>query len=398
MPKVNPEILTWARETAGLDLEQAVHKLGIKDAHGLSAVEKLVELENGEVEPSRSLLVRMSQQYRRSLLVFYLATPPEKGDRGEDFRTLPGSVVDDNLTDTLIRIIKTRQNIVRAALEDAEIDRTLSFVASAEMRDGVNTLVKEIKDSIHFDVVKFRKQKTKEDAFSYLRQLVEAAGVYVLLMGNLGSHHTNISPRIFRGFALADKVAPFIVINDQDSPAAWSFTLMHELAHLWLGKTGVSGANSEQSIERFCNDVASQFLLPDGDLHNFKIMNTDDFATIVENISNFANSYNVSRSMVAYRLNRLGLIEYPLWQSLSDYFYEQWRQAREARKKKNKERDGGPNAHIIKRHRLGAALLSLVKRTLYSGEMTPTKASKVLGVKPRSVIPLVGANSSERLA
>src|SRR3546814_17037769 len=62
----------------------------------------------------------------------------------------------------------------------------------------------------------------------------------------------------FRGFALADPIAPFVVINDRDAKTAWSFTLLHEVAHLWIGATGVSGGHFEGSTEQFCNDVASR--------------------------------------------------------------------------------------------------------------------------------------------
>ena len=89
MPKVKPEILSWARETAGLTLEEAVGKLKIHDAHGVAAEERLTALESGETEPTRQMLVKMAKQYRRPLVTFYLSTPPAKGDRGADFRTLP---------------------------------------------------------------------------------------------------------------------------------------------------------------------------------------------------------------------------------------------------------------------------------------------------------------------
>lgn len=71
-------------------------------------------------------------------------------------------------------------------------------------------------------------------AFRLLRESAERAGVFVLLMGDLGNYHSAISVETFRGFAIADPVAPFIAINDRDSHAAWSFTLLHELVHLCL--------------------------------------------------------------------------------------------------------------------------------------------------------------------
>ena len=86
MPKVNPLILQWARESAGLTLEDAAEKVGLKLARGTSGAERLAMLEAGRGEPSRPLLLKMANQYRRPLLTFYLAAPPAKAARGEDFR------------------------------------------------------------------------------------------------------------------------------------------------------------------------------------------------------------------------------------------------------------------------------------------------------------------------
>src|SRR5579884_295941 len=89
--KVNPDILTWARTTAGLSPEQAAHALGFNDTRERTAAQRLQALEAGEEEVSRSVLLKMAKAYRRSLLVFYLEEPPRTGDRGQDFRTVPGA-------------------------------------------------------------------------------------------------------------------------------------------------------------------------------------------------------------------------------------------------------------------------------------------------------------------
>ena len=70
MPAVNPEILVWARETAGLTLQDAAAKVGIRDARGVAAVDRLAALERGAGEPTRPVLVRMARHYRRPLLAF----------------------------------------------------------------------------------------------------------------------------------------------------------------------------------------------------------------------------------------------------------------------------------------------------------------------------------------
>ncbi len=254
---LNPEVFRWARESAGLELEVAARAVGIVPA-SLNAIER------GIKQPSRTTLAHMAKAYRRSLLSLYLPVPPRKGDRGEDFRMVVAdrTVESEANVDALMRDLRACQSLVRAVLEDDDDVEPLAFVGSASMDAGVDALTKSIEHMLGVTRVQYREQKDAESAFTLLRERAEHAGVFVILAGNFGSHHSAIPVEAFRGFAIADPIAPFIVINDRDAKAAWSFTLLHELAHLWLGATGVSGGAPEMRIERFCNDVAGEFLLP----------------------------------------------------------------------------------------------------------------------------------------
>jgi Zn-dependent peptidase ImmA (M78 family)/transcriptional regulator with XRE-family HTH domain len=389
MPKVSHEILSWARETAGLSLSEAVGKLGIWPRLGVSAVDRLAAIEAGEVEPTRTQLLKMAQHYRRPLVTFYMSAPPRKGDRGEDFRNVPDRHTNaEALVDALVRDIRARQNMVRAVLVDDEEAKPLPFIGSMTMGDGVGAVLASIRQKLRIDLPEFRAQASPESAFALLRSRVEAAGVFVLLMGNLGSHHSAIDVEAFRGFALADDVAPFVVLNDQDARSAWSFTLIHELAHLWLGTTGVSGVFADAQIEKFCNDVAGSFLLPANELSLVGVDLKTDVETAARRIGEFAEARHLSRSMVAYSLLRAGSLTDKTWRTLVGRFQAQWRQSRDA--KRESQKDGtGPSYYVVRRHRLGSALLNFVSRNMSDGALTPTKASQVLGVKPRNVAPLL---------
>jgi transcriptional regulator with XRE-family HTH domain len=242
MPRVNPEILVWARETAGLSPQEGAKAIDLNDARGRTGAERLSALERGDEEPSRPLLLKMAQKYRRPLLTFFLDKVPRKGDRGQDFRTVPGAGLPayDATVDALIRDINTRQSLVRSLLEDEEA-LPLPFIASANINQGAESVASAIRETLLLNIEEFRWQDSVESAFKHLRSRIEASGIFVLLIGNLGSHHTNISPEVFRGFAVADPIAPLVVINDQDARTAWSFTALHEIAHLWLGATGIRG-------------------------------------------------------------------------------------------------------------------------------------------------------------
>ena len=386
--KVNPEILVWARETAGLTQEQAVKKIRIKTAYGVEAVDRLAALEAGTAEPTRPTLVKMAKQYRRPLLTFYLSAPPRKGDRGADFRTLSPdehSPADDALVDTLIRDMQARQSMVRAVLEDEDEAEPLAFVGSRQMSDGRDVVLRSLRALLDLDVEEYYRQSGTDDAFGLLRRAAEDAGVFVLLQGNLGSHHTAMDTNIFRGFSLADTVAPFIVINDSDSRAAWSFTLLHELVHLLLGQTGVDGARSESEVERFCNDVAGEFLLPEREFAALEITRGMELEWTVNLISEFALDHNLSQTMVAYRVYRAGRIEDSVFDTLSTRFREQWLQRRELQRERSQEQEDGPNYYVVRRHRIGEGLIELVSRMIDAGALATSKAAIVLGLKPTQV-------------
>lgn len=391
MPSINPEILIWARETAGLSLEEAAHKVGIKDARGQTGAERLAAIEAGEEEPSRRVLRDMAKKYRRPLVVFYLQAPPERGDRGEDFRRIPGAppTTYDPTVDALIRDIRGRQSLVRSLLEDQD-SKPLQFIGSANMENGTAALEASITKILSFQIDEFRNQRSMGDAFNYLRSCIEGEGIFVLLVGDLGSHHTDIPPELFRGYVIADQLAPLMVINDNDAYPAWSFTALHETVHLWLGSTGISGTPSTDiQIERFCNDVAGEILLPRDDLQELSYIGTCPYEELVTQISIFGEERNISRSMVAYKLYRSEIISKAKWHKVKDQFYEEWQKSRDrSPRKKGKSKDG-PSYYVVRRHRLGPALLRLVSRALSEGIITYTKAGKVLGVKPRNVAPLL---------
>ena len=390
MPNVRPEILVWARQTAGLPLEEAAEKVGLHGTRTASAVDRLAALEAGGGPISRPLLLRMAKAYRRPLLAFYMTAPPRNGERGQDFRSLQQSHTSaEPLVDALIRDIRARQSMVHAVLADEEEATPLPFIGSMSLENGVGEVLASIRQALQFDLTEFRAQESIEAAFSMLRTKVESSGVFVLLVGNLGSHHSTIGVEAFRGFALADPIAPFIVINDQDAKSAWSFTLLHELAHLWVGATGVSGRIPEGRVEQFCNDVASNILLPNNELHLIRVGRQLNRETAAELISTFARQRLLSRSLVAYRLFRADLLSESMWRGLSDRFLTEWRQDRDAQRERNRAAKGGPDYYVVRRHRLGAALLRFVARSINDGNLTPTKASKVLGVKARSVLPLL---------
>lgn len=178
-------------------------------------------------------------------------------------------------------------------------------------------------------------------------------------------------------------------MNDQDARPAWSFTALHEVVHLWLGTTGVSGMNTEAQIERYCNDIAGEALLPTSEINDLAHLRGASVDEAVEAVSEFARRRRISRSMVAYKLLRSGVIDEGTWRDLGGHFRREWHASKKRRQLETSRSEGGPSYYVVKRHRLGPALLGLVRGSLSEGALTHTKAGQILGMKPRNVDPLL---------
>ena len=393
--RINPDILKWARETAGLSLAEAAEKLGLKDTPKVKAVEKLHKLESGGGDPGQTFLRKAAAAYRRPLITFYLPAPPTRGERGEDFRSQVGTIsARDNATlDALVRDVRARQQLLREALEDSEDGaELLPFVGSARITDEPGKVAAEIRSTLGITETQQRRCKGVTQLFARLRAAAEKAGIYVLLLGDVGSYHSDIGEDVFRGFALADERVPFVVINDNDAEVARPFTLIHELAHIWIGASGVSGPLRdvpENIVERFCNDTASEFLLPPDAIPDLSSLLTADFDGVNAAVAHLASIWNVSEPAVAYRLAQKGWIARAVASSLFAMFVDRWRREKEREKQNKKPDDTGPSPYVVRRHRLGAGLLNTVRRALQEETLTYTRAAKILGVGPASVPPLL---------
>ncbi len=139
-------------------------------------------------------------------------------------------------------------------------------------------------------------------------------------------------------------------------------------------------------------DVAGEFLLPDEEL--IKINISKNLKETESAITEFAEARNLSSSMVAYKLFRNGLMDQDTWFRLSETFKKWWFEGQSAKRSVAKKKEGGPNYYVVKSHRIGASLISLVKRMVSGGALTTTKAGQILGVKAKNVQTLIDTLAS----
>lgn len=377
-PHINPEILRWAREESGLSIEDAAQKASV------SAPDRLCQWETGADRPTCNQLTKLAQIYYRPVLTFYLKKPPVKSEQLPDFRTVGDHPPKQNapLLSAFIRKITVQQQGIITLLTDDGTPEKRRFIGRFSIDDNPTEIAKDLRRELGLTFEEQRRLKDKENLFKKLRHCAEEQGIFVILDSELRSHHTALEADSFRGIALADPIAPFIVINPKDAKAAYNFTLVHELAHLWLGKTGISACsafarNNTQGLETVCNRVATEFLAPRATIETEWRKRKDHDLT--SSVAEIAKDFSISRAAVAHRLWTLNFITEEQWWSLYDSYQKQWQE----RKEKNKNQKGGPNYYTVKKNQLGPSIIKTVLGALDSGELTYTRASQILGVKAR---------------
>ena len=272
---------------------------------------------SGEAQPTLKQLEDFARLSHTSIGYFFLPEPPALALPVPDFRTLRDEALAEpsgDLLDTLY-LCQQRQDWYRDHARMHGLP-ALPFVGSANVQEAPEAVAQRLRDVLGLSAEARRQLPTWTEALRQLIARADAAGVMVMVSSVVGSNsHRKLDVGEFRGFALADDLAPLVFLNGADSKAAQMFTLAHELAHLWLGASGVSdtqaGQVPEQHTERWCNQVAAELLMPLGELRAAR----QPHAPIPDEIQRLAREFKVSTLVALRRLYDAGYItQAVLWQ------------------------------------------------------------------------------------
>lgn len=254
---VAPEILRWAVERSGKQPE---------------ALERRFPKLNAWLERQSTPTLRQLENFAAATYTpfgyFFLDAPPRELLPIPDFRTRRAETLrrpSGDLLDT-IYLCQQRQAWFRDFGREEGIER-VALVGSLTKAVPIPTAANVIREAVTFDVEQRSQDRTWTEALRRMILAVEDAGILIMVSGIVGSNtHRKLDPEEFRGFALADPVAPLVFVNGADSKSAQMFTIAHELAHLALGESALSDAEAsmfpDQETERWCNQVAAEMLVP----------------------------------------------------------------------------------------------------------------------------------------
>jgi Zn-dependent peptidase ImmA (M78 family) len=266
-----------------------------------------------------------------------------------------------------------RQDWMREHLID-QGEKPLAFVNSARLTDHPNTVSQKIHDMLGLSADWARRETTWTDALRTLRTVVENSGIMIVFNGIVGNNtHRKLDVSEFRGFVLCDEYAPLIFINNADVKAAQMFTVMHELAHLWLGQGGVFNLRDMQpgdnQVERFCNAAAAEFLVPEKALRECWA----DAAKADEPFQFLSKYFKVSPLVAARRALDLGYInKTAFFDFYNAYLIDERRKASKA---------GGGDFYSNLEMRVGQRFAEAVIRAAKEGRLLYRDAFQLTGLK-----------------
>ena len=366
--QIRPELFQWAQERSRRSVEDLCAKSP-----------KYPQWLSGEIEPTMKPLERFAAQTYTPLGYFFLDEPPEEPLPIPDFRTVAERGVSrpsPHLLDT-IYAVQLRQEWMRGFLIE-QGEPALTFINSRTLQDSPEVVATDIRHTLGLEARWGRHLSTWEEALRTLIQAIEGVSVLVMINGVVENNtHRALDVEEFRGFVLSDPYAPVIFINGTDAKAAQMFTLVHELAHLWLGQGGISDFKellpSENAVEIFCNKVAAEFLVPAGEMRSA----WQEVKNQARPFELLARSFKVSPVVVARRVLDLDLI------SRARYFafYKEYTAEAAARRAHG---SGGGNFYLTLGSRLGKRFPAAVYSAAKEGRLQYRDAYHLTGLSGSS--------------
>jgi Zn-dependent peptidase ImmA (M78 family) len=375
---LNPKLLRWARERAGLDVEELAKKVlgGDGDPERVHSWERTGELTYRQAE-------LVAEKTHTPFGYLFLDEPPEEKLPIEDFRTI-GSVAIARPSPDLLAIIyecQRRQAWFREHLIDEGAAR-LDFVGKFSVTTPVETTAADIRKRVKIGGGVSISASSWQQNLALHFDAAEEAGILVMRSGVVGNNtHRTLEISEFRGFALCDDYAPLVFINTRDAKAAQLFTLVHEIAHIWLGVSALSNTVRTYAdgvaVEKYCNQVAAEVLVPTADFSTrWRVMNLPDDFLKMKRLSGI---YKVSSLVIARRARDMGFIS----REEFDSFYEDALLGYVQQEKPDRV-EGDPSGgdfHNTLRARIGSRFCNALIASTLSGKTPYTQAFGLLAVK-----------------
>jgi Zn-dependent peptidase ImmA (M78 family) len=362
--QIAPSVLDWIGNVASLE--------GVND----KLLSHFYKWKAEEEQPTYARIETLSNKIHIPLGYFFLKTPPRENLSILKFRTVNSTAAQNPsraLIDTCYRMTAI-QNWMRDYLID-QGNEQLSFAGSCAKEKQIKKIVTFIRKIIALEEDWYLQSADTANSFNLLRKRFENTGILILKNGIVGQNTRRpLDAGEFRAFTLFDEYAPLIFINSRDSASGQLFSLVHEIAHIWLGLSSFYNDNSNfpvnvNPLETLCNAVAAELLVP---LQFFieKWEQSGQFS-VHDRIDRLAKYFKCGGSVIARRALDNNYINASVYHKIAAQLLSLY--------KKNKVKQRGGNYYDTAKSRFGGPLIIALDNSVKEGKTPYTEAFRLTG-------------------
>lgn len=352
---INADVLKWAIEDAGVDAVELAHRCSL-------SADSLEDWMSGDESPNTTELRKLASKLGRSLQFFMLPEPPAQSSIDVRFRkSLHDDALEPEKESAALRSARRAQSFIRWT----EVDVDAANILERTSGEAASAYAARLKEHLGWTTTMQKRATSKSAVFRELRDRADKLGVVVLLQ--------SAGKKSFRGFSLAQSPPLIFVNKDYGGGALRSFTLIHELAHLGSGTAGRFCYYDDTKQERWCNQVATEFLLPSADFISYirskkvRWVNSSD----LDVVRLASNHYKASWLAVAIRLKEFGFAD----SSLEDHIRENF----DVEKDPSTPVPGiDRSTPVLRGEEFGGLYLRSVRQAVASTRLSELEASRLL--------------------
>lgn len=304
----NGNMLRWARLWRGRTLEDVAKKLN-------KSASQVEEWEAGNGVPTVRQARILADFYERPFLEFFWKeTPPlQPLNPLPDFRlyvNTPDVAQKRELLHIQSWIETQRLNALDLFETLGEAPPEIPVAVQSTIREPAAIAAQRIRDALEFPIEQQLGLASNErDGLpKIMRKKMELVGILTLKATQLSKYGA-------RGIAVTTLPLPVVAFG-AEAPAAQAFTLAHELGHIALRQSAISGPIPREGgqpearrIEEWCNDFAGAFLVPERSLAALWERPTTPRNDIDEDtLRKLANAFAISRHAMIIRLVKLSYV------------------------------------------------------------------------------------------
>ena len=359
---VNPQMVSWARNRAGLTIEEAAEKF----TH-------IAAWEAGTSFPTYPQLERLADEFKLPVAAFFFPEPPTLPPIRESFRTLPDTEFDQipRQVRFLLRKAKALQiNLTELTQGRNPAPRLITRDLRFPDNISIARMAVHVREYLGIPLAEQYQWPEDETALKAWRSALQASGIFVF--------KDAFRVDTYSGFSLYDDEFPIIYVNNSSAKTRQTFTLFHELAHLLFHTSGIDTLEDryiprlpeqQRRLEILCNRFAAEFLVPEA-AFNEAMASRDHSERAAEQV---AERFHVSREVIYRKFLDRGWIDEAEYTRAALIWGGQ--------------RTGGSGGNWYRTQitYLGREYMELAFRQYYQNKIDDEQLAEYLDTKPRNV-------------